>query len=116
MDSKLERQESRVDLLISLNEHPVLGSGNMLDLGSGDAYMQIYLIYHIWVNHLKDKIPVMLLRPCGASLRFGILAGRWWIHLVLRQFFVKFNNLFKPIVDHSDIVLVYMPLPYTPTA
>src|SRR5271170_105270 len=41
VESKLERHDSRVDLLISLNERRVLGGENKHDLGSGDAYMQI---------------------------------------------------------------------------
>jgi len=73
VESTLERHDSRVDLLISLNEHPVLGGENKNEFVSGDAYMQISRAYQTWINHLKDKNSVMLSH--GAPMILTCLMG-----------------------------------------
>ena len=73
VESKLERHDSRFDLLISRNEHPVLGGENKHSLGSGDAYMQISRVYQTWINKLKDNKSRLL--PHGAPMILTCLMG-----------------------------------------
>jgi hypothetical protein len=73
VESTFERHDSRVDLLISLNEHPVLGGENKNEFTTGDAYMKISRVYQTWINHLKDENPAML--PHGAPMILTCLMG-----------------------------------------
>jgi hypothetical protein len=60
VESRLERHGSSIDILMSCNEIPVLAGENKLDIGSGDAYMQISRVYQTRINQLKDKKSIML--------------------------------------------------------